>query len=91
MDLSINSLCILFKEVPRHLPLVCNDGENVSIFEDGSGDQSGERADCSRQDQLPLQRHSTVQVSVSVTVLGVRDVTECRFLQGTLRSEHSRT
>jgi len=91
MDFSFNSLCLLLKEGPQHFPRVCNNGENVSCFEDRSEDQSAARAHWSDQDQLLFQRNSTIQTAVSVAVLDVHDVTQCRFLQGTLRSKHSRT
>jgi hypothetical protein len=81
----MNILCILFKEGPQHLALLFNDGSNVSLFEDRSEDQSVARAKWSDQDQLLFQRHSTVQVADSVTVLDMHDATECRFLQRTLQ------
>jgi hypothetical protein len=56
MDLSINSLCILFKERTQHLAPLFNDGSNVSLFEDQSEDKSIARAEWSDQDQLLFQR-----------------------------------
>ena len=78
-----------YKEDARCLKV--NDGSNVSLFEDRSADQSVARTEWSDQDQLLFQRYSTVQAAVFVTVLDMHDATECRFLQSTLESKHSRT
>ena len=91
MDFSINSLCVFFKEGPQQLALLFNDGSNVSLFEDRSEDQSVALAEWIAHDQLLFQRYSTVQAAVRVTVLGMHDASECRFLQSTLQSKHSRT